>query len=72
MAILECTPFPSELHQKRPDEPLTIYREVEGLKSPQRPKALSLIEVTASSIGVTEGREMARMEIANGPSLPPT
>ncbi|MBD8071640.1 IS110 family transposase [Bacillus sp. PS06] len=64
MAVLECTPFPSDLHQKLPDEILTIYREVEGLKSPQRPKALRLIEVAASSIGVTEGREMARIEIA--------
>lgn len=64
MAVLECTPFPSDLHQKQPDEILTLYRKVEGIKSPQRPKALSLIEVATSSIGVTEGREMARIEIA--------
>jgi len=64
LAVLECTPFPSDLHQKEPDEILSLYREVEGLKSPQRPKATRLIEVAAHSIGVTEGREMARYEIA--------
>ncbi|MFY2158636.1 IS110 family transposase, partial [Cytobacillus firmus] len=30
----------------------------------QRPKAIRIIEVAANSIGVTEGREMARIEIA--------
>lgn len=64
LAALECTPFPSDLHLKQPDEIVTLYRKVEGLKSPQRPKAMQLIEVAASSIGVTEGREMARIEIA--------
>lgn len=64
LAVLECTPFPSDLHLKQPDEIVTLYRKVEGLKSPQRPKAMRLIEVAASSIGVTEGREMARIEIA--------
>jgi transposase len=64
MAVLECTPFPADLHQKQPDEVLALYRQVEGLKSPQRPKALGLIEVASNSIGVTEGREMARIEIA--------
>jgi len=64
MAVLECTPFPSDLHEKQLDEILTLYRKAEGLKSPQRPKALRLIEVAANSIGITEGREMARIEIA--------
>jgi transposase len=64
MAVLECTPLPGDLHQKQPDEVLTLYRKVEGLKSPQRPKALRLIEVAVNSIGVTEGLEMARIEIA--------
>ncbi|MBT2756775.1 IS110 family transposase, partial [Mesobacillus foraminis] len=64
LAVLECTPFPDDLHQKQPDEVLTQYRQVEGLKSPQRPKALRLIEVASNSIGVTKGREMARIEIA--------
>lgn len=64
LAALECTPFPSDLQQKQPDEVLALYREVDGLKSPQRPKATQLIQVAAESIGVTEGREMARYEIA--------
>ncbi|UYZ21708.1 IS110 family transposase [Mesobacillus jeotgali] len=64
MAVLEYTPFPSDLHEKQPDEILTLYRKAEGLKSPQRPKALRLMEVAANSIGITEGREMARIEIA--------
>ena len=63
MAALEYTPFPSDLDQKQPDEILTLYRKVEGLKSPQRPKAIRLIEVATNSIGVTEGYEMARIEI---------
>lgn len=64
LAALECTPFPSDLDQKQPDEILSLYREVDGLKSPQRPKATRLIDVAVHSIGVTEGREMARIEIA--------
>jgi transposase len=64
LAVLECTPFPSDFHQKQPDEVLALYRQVEGLKSPQRPKVLRLLEVASNSIGVTEGREMARIEIA--------
>ncbi|WP_096199813.1 IS110 family transposase [Bacillus sp. FJAT-45350] len=64
LAVLECTPFPSDLYQKQPDELLVMYRQVEGMKSPQKPKAVRLIEVAAHSIGVTEGRKMARFEIA--------
>lgn len=64
LAVLECTPFPTDLHQKQLDEVLALYRKVDGLKSPQKPKATRLIEVAAESIGVTEGREMARFEIA--------
>ena len=63
LAVLECTPFPGDLYQKQPDEVLVMYRKVEGMKSPQKPKATRLIEVAANSIGVTEGREMARFEI---------
>lgn len=64
LAVLECTPFPSDLDQRDADELLTLYRKVEGLKSPQRPKAIRLVDIAANSIGVTEGREMARIEIA--------
>lgn len=64
LAALECTPFPSDLVDRQSDEVLDLYRKVEGLKSPQKPKASRLIELAAQSIGVTEGREMARLEIA--------
>jgi transposase len=64
LAALECTPFPSDLYQKQVDEVLVLFKKVEGMKSPQRPKTKRLIEVAATSIGVTEGREMARIEIA--------
>ncbi|MDQ0217843.1 transposase [Peribacillus cavernae] len=42
---------------------MTLYRKSEGLKAPQRPKAARLIELAGTSIGVTEGRQMARIEI---------
>ncbi|WP_059171341.1 IS110 family transposase [Bacillus sp. FJAT-27445] len=64
LAALEFTPFPGDLLHKKPDELLELYRKSEGMKSPQRPKAVRLIEVAANSIGVTEGRKMARYEIA--------
>lgn len=64
LATLECTPFPSDLHQKQVDDLIVLFKKVEGMKSPQKPKAKRLIEVAATSIGVIEGREMARYEIA--------
>jgi transposase len=64
LAALECTPFPSDLVQKQPEDVLSLYRKVEGIKSPQRPKAIRLIKLAEQSIGVTEGRQMARFEIA--------
>lgn len=63
LAVLECTPLPVDLHQKEPNELLELYRTVDGLKSPQKPKAIQLIDLAAQSIGVTEGRKMARLEI---------
>jgi len=41
-----------------------LYREVENMKSPHRPKIQKLILFAQSSIGVTEGLVMARVEIA--------
>lgn len=63
LAALECTPLPVDLHEKEPNELLELYRTVDGLKSPQKPKAIQLIDLAAHSIGVTEGRKMARLEI---------
>lgn len=41
-----------------------LYRKSKGLKAPQRPKAARLIEHAGTSIGVTEGQQMARIEVA--------
>ncbi len=63
-AALEMTPFPSDIKGKSPEELLFLYRQVEGMKSPQLPKAKQLVAVAEHSIGLTEGLEMARFEIA--------
>lgn len=64
LAALERTPFPSDIAGQEPDQLLALYREVDGMKSPQRPKAKQLIEVASLSIGITEGKRMAQLEIA--------
>lgn len=64
LAALECTPFPDDLTGKQPEDILTLYRQVEGMKSPQKPKAIQLIECASTSIGITEGQQMASIEIA--------
>jgi len=64
LAALECTPLPCDLIEKQPEEVLDLYRKIEGLKSPQRPKVVQLIEEASQSIGITEGHQMARLEIA--------
>ncbi|WHX50202.1 IS110 family transposase [Paenibacillus woosongensis] len=64
LAALACTPFPSDVANKEPEELLNLYRQVEGMKSPQQPKAKKLIDFARISIGVTEGQTMARIEVA--------
>lgn len=63
-AALEMTPFPSDIQGKSPEELVFLYRQVEGMKSPQLPKAKQLVAAAEHSIGLTEGMEMARFEIA--------
>ena len=63
-AVLEMTPLPSDIKGKSPEELLFLYRQVEGMKSPQLPKAKRLVEVAQNSIGLTEGLVMAKFEIA--------
>lgn len=63
-AALEMTPLPEDIHGKTPDELLFLYRQVEGVKSPQFPKAKKLVDVAQHSVGLTEGLKMARIEIA--------
>ena len=63
-AVLEATPLPSDIQGKTPEELLFLYRQVDGMKSPQLPKAKRLVEVAQYSIGLNEGLVMARFEIA--------
>ena len=63
-AALEMTPLPSDLQGKTPEELLFLYRQVDGMKSPQLPKVKQLVEAAQSSIGLTEGLVMAKLEIA--------
>ncbi len=63
-AALEMTPLPCDFQGKTPEELLFLYRQVDGMKSPQLPKAKQLVEVAQHSIGLTEGLVMARIEIA--------
>ena len=63
-ASLEKTPLPQDIIGKTAEELVFIYRQVEGMRAPQLPKAKLLIEVATNSIGLTEGSQMARFEIA--------
>ena len=63
-ASLEKTPLPQDIIGKTAEELVFIYRQVEGMRTPQLPKAKLLIEVATNSIGLTEGSQMARFEIA--------
>ncbi len=63
-AALEMTPLPSDVKGKSPEELLFLYRQVEGMKSPQLPKAKQLVEAAQNSIGLTEGLVMAKYEVA--------
>lgn len=63
-AVLEMTPLPMDIKGKSPEELLFLYRQVDGMKSPQLPKAKQLVEVAEKSIGLTEGLVMAKYEIA--------
>lgn len=58
-AVLEKTPLPMDIQGKTPEEILFRYRQVEGMKSHQRPKAKQLVEIVPHSIGLTEGLVMA-------------
>ncbi len=63
-ATLEKTPLPQDIVGKTAEELVFIYRQVEGMRSPQLPKAKLLVDVATQSIGLTEGLQMARIEIA--------
>lgn len=64
LAVLEFTPFPADIAGRTAEELVEVYRQSKGLTSPQKPKIRKLLEVARHSIGVTEGTQMARFEIA--------
>ncbi|MGG3843234.1 IS110 family transposase [Anoxybacillus sp. FSL W8-1294] len=64
LAVLEKTPFPNEIVDQTVEELIERYRQSEGLKCPQKPKIQKLLEVSSQSIGITQGQQMARIEIA--------
>ncbi|MCP3764990.1 IS110 family transposase [Domibacillus sp. A3M-37] len=64
LATLETTPLPQDIEGKTAEELVFLYRQVEGMRAPQLPKAKLLIEAATSSIGLTEGLQMAQHEIA--------
>lgn len=63
LAALEKTPFPMDIVDQTVEELIELYRESEALKYPQKPKIQKLLEVSRHSIGITEGQQMARIEI---------
>ena len=63
-ATLEKTPLPQDIIGKTAEELVFLYRQVEGMRAPQLPKARLLVDVANQSIGLTEGSQMARFEIA--------
>ena len=64
LATLEMTPLPQDIDGKSAEELVFLYRKVKGMRAPQLPKAKLLIEAATNSIGLTEGTQMARHEIA--------
>ena len=64
LATLEKTPLPQDIIGKTAEELVFLYRQVEGMRAPQLPKARLLVDVATQSIGLTEGSQMARFEIA--------
>jgi transposase len=63
LAVLEKTPFPMDIADQTVEGLTELYRQSEALKLPQKPKIQKLLEVARHSIGITEGHQMARIEI---------
>jgi transposase len=64
LVVLEKTPFPMDIASQTIEGLMERYRQSEALKCPQKPKVQKLLEVARHSIGITEGQQMARIEIA--------
>jgi transposase len=65
LAVLENTPFPMDIADQTVEDLIERYRQSGVLKCPQKPKVQKLIEISRHSIGITEGQQMARIEITS-------
>lgn len=63
LAVLTYTPFPADFEGKSLDELRTLYRQSDGLRSVQMAKVKRLIPLLANTIGTSEGKRIARLEI---------
>ncbi|WP_078546627.1 IS110 family RNA-guided transposase [Litchfieldia alkalitelluris] len=63
-AVLEKSPLPSDVKGKEIHELVELYRTVDYLKCVPKGKVNELLIVSEESIGLTEGLQMARYEIA--------
>lgn len=52
LAVLEITPFPDDITGHTVVELVELYRQSEGLKSPQKPKIRKLLEAASRSIAL--------------------
>lgn len=63
LAVLEKTPLPQDILSNELSELIDLYKEDTDLKCVSSKKVSKLKELAAQSIGLTEGLEMARIEI---------
>ena len=63
-AILKYTPLPQDLIHQEVEELARHYKEKAGLRSPAKKTIRGMKRAAEESIGLTEGIEMARFEIA--------
>lgn len=62
-AMLKNTPFPSDLLHQEVEDLVMTYKEDSNLSSPSKSKIRAMKQAAEKSIGLTEGMEMARLEI---------
>ena len=63
-AILKYTPLPQDLVHQEVEELARLYKEKAGVKVPAKKTIRGMKRAAEQSIGLTEGIEMARFEIA--------
>ncbi|WP_404467913.1 IS110 family transposase [Sutcliffiella horikoshii] len=62
--VLEKSPFPSDIKGKEIQQLVELYRSSESLRCVSKAKVTKLMSLAEGSIGITEGLQMARYEIA--------